>query len=275
MIAWHRLFGLALQDFFAKSNYRVEIEKDLSIQQQRLDLIILEQDEGILTTELPDGLEPLAKYNLLTYKSWRQPLTEWALDELIGHYVSYRKLISPSVDQLLPSSDFELYAISTRYPQQLAQQVTLQSLTLPGVYQVTWGSKRVRLLVLNQIATLPKNALWLLFSGHAEQVRFGGQHYQFDWQITSAVLNQLFEYYQLEGITMSYTAEDFIKDYTRDHLHLLTPKEVLSQFSPQELLRQFSPQELLQQVSPAERLRGLSAEAIEAYLQELKRGQTN
>ncbi len=278
MIAWHRLFGLALQDLLATSPYQVEVEKDLSVQQQRIDIIIIEQEDsnGAVVIDLPDGLDNLAKYNLITYKSLRQPLEEWTLDELIGHYVSYRKLVSPSVDDLLPATDFELYAISTRYPHNLAQRVTLRPLVdLPGVYEVRWGSRQVRVLVLNQIQPLPKNALWQLFSANETQVRFGSQHYQFDPAKTSAVMNQLFEYYRLEGIIMSYTYEDFVKDYTRDHLHLLTPKEVLSQFSPKEVLSQFSPKEMLSQFSPKERLQGLSPEEVEAYLKELKQGQTH
>ena len=195
MIAWHRLFGLALQDLLATSPYQVEVEKDLSVQQQRIDIIIIEPGDGSLVTELPDGLDNLAKYNLMTYKSLRQPLEEWTLDELIGHYVSYRKLVSPTVDDLLPATDFELYAISTRYPHNLAQRVTLRPLVdLPGVYEVRWGSRQVRVLVLNQIQQLPQNALWQLFSANEEQVRWGSQHYQFDPAKTSAVMNQLFEY---------------------------------------------------------------------------------
>ena len=40
MIDWHRIFGLALTDLFTNSNYQVELEKDLSIQQQFLDVVI-------------------------------------------------------------------------------------------------------------------------------------------------------------------------------------------------------------------------------------------
>ncbi|OQW90696.1 MAG: hypothetical protein BWK78_06390, partial [Thiotrichaceae bacterium IS1] len=79
MIAWHRLFGLALQDLLATSPYRVEVEKDLSVQQQRIDIIIIEQGDGdgAGVPDLPDGLDNLAKHNLITYKSLRQPLEEW------------------------------------------------------------------------------------------------------------------------------------------------------------------------------------------------------
>ena len=49
---------------------------------------------GEILEELPDGLENLRKYNLLTYKSIHEPLDSWAIDELISYYVLYRKIIS-------------------------------------------------------------------------------------------------------------------------------------------------------------------------------------
>lgn len=77
-------------------------------------------------SETPDGLENLVRHNLITYKSTRQPLDAWTLDELLGHFVNYRKQISPALDELLPLEDFGLYAISTRYPQKLVAEVELQ-----------------------------------------------------------------------------------------------------------------------------------------------------
>ncbi len=43
---------------------------------------------------------------------------------------------------------------------------------------------------------------------------------------------------------MSYTMEDFERDYARDHIHLLSKKEVLGQYSPEEVLEQYSPEEI-------------------------------
>ncbi len=91
MIEWHRLFGLGLTDYFTDSGYEVKLEKDLSIKQQFLDVLIIEQDSRSQIVEPPDGLESLARHNLMTYKSLQQSLDGWALDELIGHYVNYRK----------------------------------------------------------------------------------------------------------------------------------------------------------------------------------------
>ena len=56
---------------------------------QLLDVVIIEQTapDGS-ASNLPDGLDNLRAHNLLTYKSKREPLDGWALDELIGHYTS-------------------------------------------------------------------------------------------------------------------------------------------------------------------------------------------
>jgi hypothetical protein len=37
---WHRLFGLLLTDLFSGSPFVVEVERDLSVQQQLLDVVI-------------------------------------------------------------------------------------------------------------------------------------------------------------------------------------------------------------------------------------------
>ena len=46
MINWHRLFGLALTDFFTESAWVVELEKDLSLKRQLLDVVILRKEKG-------------------------------------------------------------------------------------------------------------------------------------------------------------------------------------------------------------------------------------
>lgn len=125
---WHRLFGLTLLDYFLDSPYVVELETDLSVTDQLLDVVIIEQAEGTFEGELPDGLENLGHHNLLTYKSVRQPLDAWTLDELVGHYVNYRKQRSPSQKRLLPVEDFRLYGVSTREPQKLKREVPMTML---------------------------------------------------------------------------------------------------------------------------------------------------
>ena len=80
---WHRLFGL-LTDFFTDSPFVVEIERDLSVQQQFLDVTIVRRRRGRFAGRLPDGLEGLRPHNLLTFKSHHEALTPWAMKELTG-----------------------------------------------------------------------------------------------------------------------------------------------------------------------------------------------
>ena len=53
MINWHRLFGLALTDFFTESAWVVELEKDLSLKRQLLDVVILRKEKGTKEASLP------------------------------------------------------------------------------------------------------------------------------------------------------------------------------------------------------------------------------
>jgi hypothetical protein len=134
MIDWHRLFGLALCDLFAGSPWVVELEKDLSQKRQLLDVVILRRKPGEFVGQLPDGFEHLADHNLVSYKSLREPLDDWSLKELTGHYVNYRK--QASGDELLTEESFRLFGVSTRFPQKLAAEVPLER-SKSGVYLAT------------------------------------------------------------------------------------------------------------------------------------------
>jgi len=58
---WHRLFGLVLTDYFTGSPFEVQIEPDLSLQQQFLDLVIVRRGKGAFKEKLPDGLDDLGR----------------------------------------------------------------------------------------------------------------------------------------------------------------------------------------------------------------------
>ncbi len=103
---WHRLFGLLLTDFFRGSPFSVEVERDLSVQQQLLDVVIVRRGRGRFDGRLPDGLEDLRTHNLVTFKSHHEALDGWTLKELSGLDVAYRKLVSPSPSELLPEEQF-------------------------------------------------------------------------------------------------------------------------------------------------------------------------
>lgn len=287
MTNWHRLFGLALIDFFTGSPYVVELEKDLSVKRQLLDVIIIEKGDGDPIDDLPDGLEHLSRHNLLTYKSHHEPLDSWTLDELLGHYVNYRKLISSTPDRLAPVEEFQLYGVCARYPQKLAAAVTLSSVQ-EGVYEVLWGTHRIRLIVLSQIPQTPNNALWQLFSAIPERVQYGTAQYRWHSPDHSTTVYQLYEFYKLEGLVMSYTYEDFYRDFTKDHLDKLTPEERLKGLSTDERLKGLSIDDLFQVFSVEEILKVLSMEELvqkllekvspeelETYLKKHRHGQDN
>jgi hypothetical protein len=270
---WHRLFGITLTDLFAGTPWRVELEKELALRSQLLDVVIIEHGGGERTDpaaglELPDGLEGLRAHNLLTYKSQHEAVDGWAVEELIGHYVNYRKLLmSASKQQALPAeASFQLYAVATRHPAKLAAGVQLAATPWPGVFDLHWGTRRIRLIVLGAIAKHPRNAPWELFSAEMDRIRHGVAHYRARTPQTTALLHELYLRYQLELPTMAYTLDDYARDSHRFILDHLTPEQ------RRAFLQELPPEERLSGLPPEERLRGLSPEDIrklKAYLDQL------
>jgi hypothetical protein len=291
---WHRLFGLVLLDFFSGSPFTVEVERDLSEQQQLLDVVIVRRGQGDFEGKLPDGLEPLAEHNLFTFKSHREALDDWAMRELNAHFVAYRKLVSPSPGDLLGLECFRLYAVAARFPHNLAHQIPWQQ-RQAGVYDCTWGVDTVRVIVAGQLPRAAHNAPLHLFSAAPELVSFGQGAYRQRAEETSLLLRQLLERFREEGLLMSYTMEDFKRDYVKEHFPKLTPgeqREVWQSLPPrerQELLASLPPEErreLLASLPPGERrellaslpledrLAGLSEEQIRQFLDQLAASQT-
>jgi hypothetical protein len=255
VIPWHRLFGLTLTDLFFNSAYEVELEKDLSLKQQLLDVVIIKKKAGPPPAVLPDGLENLAAHNLLTYKSHQESLDGWTIEELCGHYVNYRKQISPSFDKLLPAEDFRLFAVSTRYPGKLADQVEFIP-AAPGIFDVPWGVRTIRVIVLSRIRQSEANAPWLMFSAESDKVKFGAASYRWNSPV-SGIINKLFKKYQKEGMAiMPYTIEDYQREVKEEILKSLTKEDI---------------DHLLKELTPEDRLKGLKPEEIEEYLKKLKR----
>lgn len=133
----HRLFGLSWIDFFQGTTINVETEIDLSLKQQFLDMVIINKGAEPIPRPLPDGFEDLVAHNLVSFKSHQESLDAWALWELVGHFVNYRKQFSPSLDALLPLEDFRLFAVCARYPYKLAQRVELTADT-GGRVRIEW-----------------------------------------------------------------------------------------------------------------------------------------
>jgi hypothetical protein len=250
---WHRLFGLLLTDYFADSPFVVELEKDLSLRQQFLDVVILRKRPGRFPGRLPDGFD-LAPHNLLTFKSHREALDDWTLKELTGHYVNYHKQLGAPGQPLLPEADFRLYAICSRYPHNLASAVPLEERQL-GVHWCRRGTDVIRVIVVGQLPREEHNAPLHLFSGSAEQVAYGAAHYRQRSEETSTVLYQLVQHFHGKGLEMPYTMEDFKRDFVKEHFKDLTPEEK---------------QEALRALPAEERLEGLSREEIEDYLKRVE-----
>ena len=273
---WHRLFGLILSDFFAGSPYLVELEKDLALRKQLLDVVVLRRGPGRFAGRLPDGFDNLAAHNLITFKSHQETLDDWALKELTGHYVNYRKQCSPASRPLLPERDFRLYAVCSRYPHNLANDVTLEPVQA-GVYECRRGTDVIRIVVAGQVPRKEHNALLHLFSASPAHVDFGASHYEQHSQETSSLLNELFGGYQREGIAMSYTLADYRRDRIKVLLRDLTPeerREALQGLTPEERrLQGLTPEELrqaLEGLSVKERLIGLSPEEVTKFLNKQK-----
>ena len=277
-LEWHRLLGLFLTIHFEGSPYGVEVEKDLTVKKQLLDVILIERDKSIPFNRYPDGLENMARYNLISYKSLHESFDLWSFQELHGHYVNCRKQMSPAMNKLVDADQFRLYALSTRMPQKLMEIFSFKPIST-GVYELQWDDIHTRLIVLSQIPPGPYNDLWRLFSAKPAVVEEARKHYiQNKHSDYSVLTQQLYEYYLKEELPMTYTIQQFKEEFVLSHLKMVSTEKVLNQYSPEErvknlspeerlkdlssdqVLKRFSPEERLKNLSPEERLKNLSPE---------------
>jgi hypothetical protein len=255
----HRLFGLSWIDFFQGTPISVETELDLSLKQQFIDLVLIRKGFGPIPRPLPDGFEDLAAHNLITFKSHQEALDGWALWELVGHFVNYRKQASPSLQDLLPEGDFRLFAVCARYPHNLAQQVAPTPVR-EGVYDVQGLALRIRVIVVNQLPLEEHNAMLHLFSAKEELLRYGREHYRPHSQETSTLLRDLFMAYSEEP-----DMSDKLKEYVRQSID-----ELLASLPAEELRKRLSVEERLKGLSAEEVVRALPPETLEALARQLK-----
>lgn len=235
---WHRLFALSLVDFFRGLPVSVKYEMDLSLKQQFLDVVIIRKDATVLPCRLPDGFEELAAHNLITFKSYQESLDGWALNELVGHYVNYRKQTSPSMQEMLPESDFRLFAVSVRFPQSLTKQVPLTPIQ-PGVYQVRHFTGPIRMVVIHELPPQEQNAILHLFSAKPDLLQYGATHYQQRSKDTSTLLKLLLNRYGLEAVIMQDLLEE-LKQLTKEHAMAMVKE--LSVDELDELLTHLTPE---------------------------------
>jgi hypothetical protein len=151
------------------------------------------------------------------------------------------------MQQLLPETDFRLFAVCVRFPQALAREVVLTQVQ-PGVYDARHFTGAVRVIVVNDLPQEEHNALLHLFSARTEQLRYGATHYRQRSAETSTLLVQLFARYRLEATLVPDALEQFAAE------------------TIEELLRELPPEKLLKLVPPHERLKGLSLDELLAAL---------
>jgi hypothetical protein len=255
----HRLFGLSWIDFFQGTDITVETEIDLSLKQQFLDLVLIRKGPEPIPRPLPDGFEDLAAHNLLTFKSYQEALDGWALCELVGHYVNYRKQASPSLQELLPESHFRLLAVCARYPHNLAQQTTLTRVQ-EGVYEMPLVTIRIRVIVVAQLPREEHNALLHLFSAREELLRYGREHYRPHSAETSTLLYELFKAYN-EDADMPDKLQEFVRQSIDQLLQSLPAEERLKGMPTEERLKGMSAEEIVKALPP---------EILEALARRLK-----
>ena len=250
---WHRRFGLLIQDFFRGTPCVVELERDLSAKSQFLDVLIIHKVAAVLDRVLPDGLEGhLAEHNLITFKSHRDTMSGWTIDELHSHYVNYRKQVSPSFDDLLPEPAFRLFAIAARFPQGLHERKPL-TLVQEGVYEVEWGLTPIRIIVAGRLPRTEPNALLHLFSASESLLEYGRQHCRIHSPETTSLLADLFADYKAEGLTMPYTMDEFMKEVEKRAVRRASFDVRLEGIPPEKRLEGIPPEKRLEGLTPKDR----------------------
>ena len=269
----HQVFGLIWDDFLENSAFAVRREMDLSLKQQLIDLVLIRKGSEPLPGPLPDGLEDLAEHNLVTFKSHQEALDHWALLELLAHYVNYRKQTSPAMDDLLPETDFRLFAVCVRSPRNLARQVAMTPIRA-GVYEVPLFALRIRVIVVHELPQEEQNARLLMFSLRSDQLQYARTHYQPRSKETSTLLYRLFLEYNKEP-DMSEQLQEFVRQTIDELLKSLPPEERLKGLSAEEVAQVLSPEERLKGLSAEEVAQALSPEALEALEKLIQQRKTN
>ena len=260
---WHHLFGLMVQDFFTGTPCEVELERDLSVKSQFLDVLLIHKTGEVIDRVLPDGLEGhLVEYNLITFKSHREPLSGWSILELLCYYVNLRKQASPSFDDLLPEDQFRLFAICAREPVGLAGLVPLPELQ-PGVHEIDLGLATIRVIVAGRLPQTEPNALLHLFSASEPLLEYGRQHCRIQSPDTTTLVARLFAGYRVENLTMPVDREEFLRNARRMLIQEATVQERLEGLSSEQLLERISPEQRLEDISPEQVFQGLTPDKRE------------
>jgi hypothetical protein len=132
-----------------------------------------------------------------------------------------------------------------------------------GVYELSWGSQEVTVVVCGEVEACQRNALWLMFSAETTRVELGLTSYQWRQESLNLLRTQLYNQYRLEGFKMGYTIADYKRDYVLPTIAQLVRED------PEFMLALLPPELRVKGLPPEERVKGLTREQLEALLKTL------
>ncbi len=264
LLAWHRLLGLILKDFFFGTRFEVELEKDLSEQQQLADIVVLEDTGSELPKppprELPDGMEFLKETNVISFKSLNEAFDRFALLELGAHGVALAKLHAKDDWKAYLDKKMTLFALTTRRPTTGTMAKLMKNTAKNDVFKVDLLGFRVIVIVLSKAPKSKRNAIWNLFSGRPNLMQFGARNYRWKRRPVLGIFRRLYQKFKLEGIEMPYTLDDFVREHYPAELKEMPRKKRL---------------EILAELPVNERLEGISAEELRERLKALEKDKSD
>ena len=107
------------------------------------------------------------------------------------------------------------------------------------------------------------NALLHLFSRSKSLVEYGRQHCRIWSPQTSTLVADLFAGYHVDGLTMPYTMEEFIRQADKRAIQRSTIEERLEGLTPGQVIDRLPPEHRLAGLTPEQRLAGLTPEQRE------------
>ena len=275
-IPWHRFLKIGLNQLFSGTCFEVRDEFDLSDQKQLVDFVVLRRTDLELPepdpSRLPDGLQSLQDHNLISYKSMNEAFDRYALNELVGHAVTYSKLQAEKNWRAF-SDELGLIAVSTRQPKTEVIARLLQRTELEDVYEIDCAGWNVTCVVINRAPRDNHNWLWELLRGDRSRWKTG--------KISDILgeINQLLKNMDVVDPEIEEFENQVLESWLQElspemRLKGLEPEERLKGLEPEERLKGLEPEERLKGLEPEERLKGLTAKELEQISKLLRKRET-
>ncbi len=244
--------GLLIRHNLEGLPFEVFTEYDVTIKQNLLDFYVIRRKKVSSLSSLADGLNDLRKYNLISYKSFRESFNIEALEELVCYSILFRKDKARKDELLLPEKYVRVVALSTMKPVQILSEKKIKHKDLGGgAYNLQFGTVAVRLIVIQELPqTKAENGNFLLFSADEKQVKYGIGHNTLDGTTYNSLLLELLRRYKTEEGSMA----ELMKKLSKEEMFvglldlLDDKKQVLDRFAPEDRLESLSPKQLAQAI---------------------------